>query len=147
MATVYPDYPHGLSDKKLVAAIQEYATTINTSRANINTVLQFSPYISLGLNELQSRQNKRTTYVSFGVGLVSLIVAGVALHISIDSSRSGDLSSARQIALLEEVNNHLLANTIAVTEAIKSQKVTPQKQPDTTVVKSNTHKKAARPLP
>ena len=146
MATVYPDYPHGLSDKMLVAAIQEYATTINASRANINTVLQFSPYISLGLNELQSRQNKRSALISFFVGLVSLIVAAVALYISTDSGRSSDALSTRQIALLEEVNKNLLANKTAVIEAIKAQKAMPEKQTANPAVKRDAPK-AARPLP
>ena len=99
MANIYKNYPHGLPDKQLTMAIEEYANDINNSGANINTVLQFSPYISLGLNELQGRQNKRIAWFSFGIGLVSLVVAAVALYIAIDGAKSSDAFSARQIAI------------------------------------------------
>ena len=147
MAKVYANYPHGLSDKQLVEAIQEYATTINSSGVNINTVLQFSPYISLGLNELQSRQNKRITRISIGVGIVSLTVAAVALYISLDSGRSSDVSSARQIVLLEELNKNISENQKIVTELIKAQRGIPEKKPAANPAVKWDAPKAARPLP
>jgi uncharacterized coiled-coil protein SlyX len=128
MAIVYPNYPRGLSDKKLIEAIDEYANEINASRVNINTVLQLSPYISLGLNELQSRQSKRVTRISLGISVLSLFIAALALYVSLESGRSIDVSSARQTAILEELSKNILENQKTITQTIKAQKDTSAKQ-------------------
>jgi len=127
MAKVYPKYPRGLSDKQLVDVIDEYANEINASRVDINKVLQFSPYISLGLNELQSRQSKRITRISFGISIVSLAIAVLALYVSLESSHSTNIFGARQVEILEELNKNALENKKLFAEAIKSQKI-PDKQ-------------------
>ncbi len=84
MENVYPNYPRGLPDKKLIEVIDEYANEINQSGVNINKVLQLSPYISLGLNELQSRQSKRVTRISLGISILSLVIACFALYVSLE---------------------------------------------------------------
>jgi hypothetical protein len=128
MANVYSNYPRGLSDKKLVEAIDEYANEINASRVDINKVLQFSPYISLGLNELQSRQSKRITRISLGISILSLAIATLALYVSLESGRSSDKSSVRQIAILEELNKNAIENQKMISEIMKTKKVIPTKQ-------------------
>lgn len=128
MANVYPNYPRGLSDKNLVEAIDEYANEINASRVDINKVLQFSPYISLGLNELQSRQSKRVTRISLGISIVSLAIAALALYVSLESGRTSDISGARQVTILEELNKNMLENQKLFAEAIKAKKFVPEKK-------------------
>jgi hypothetical protein len=120
MPSIYSNYPHGLPTKKLEAAIREYSDAINLSGANINTVLQFSPYISLGLNELQNRQNSRVTRVSIGIGIVSLIVSIFAFYVAIDAARSGDASTARQIKLLETLNENAIQGKTRLSEISQS---------------------------
>ena len=144
MANVYPNYPRGLSDKKLVDAIDEYANEINASRVDINKVLQFSPYISLGLNELQSRQSKRVTRISLGISVVSLSIAALALYVSLESGRSSDVSGARQVSILEELNKNTLENQKLFAEAIKAKKAVPAKQAANPALQG-THQTTARP--
>lgn len=125
MANVYSNYPRGLSDKELVEAIDEYVDELNTSGVDINKVLQFSPYISLGLNELQGRQSKRVTRISLGISVMSLVISALALYVSLESGRSSDVAGARQVTILEELNKNTLENKKIIAEVIKAQNAAP----------------------
>ena len=86
MSRIYPGYPKALSDRDLTQAVDEYIDEINQSGVNINNVLQLSPYIQLGLSELQGRTTKRVTRLSLGVSFLSLVVAGLALYLSLQGA-------------------------------------------------------------
>ena len=83
MAQVREHYPYRCTDEEIKELIQDYSKEIYDSRANINTVLAMSPLLQLGLQELQSRQNKNITYLSLGVSTISLIVSAVTLYVSL----------------------------------------------------------------
>ena len=83
MAQVREHYPYRCTDEEIKELIQGYSKEIYDLRANINTVLVMSPLLQLGLQELQSRQNKNITYLSLGVSTVSLIVSAVTLYVSL----------------------------------------------------------------
>ncbi len=61
MANLPRNYPYGCSDRDISKAIKELSDDVLGSGANINRVLQMTPSIALGQNELQSRQTKRIT--------------------------------------------------------------------------------------
>lgn len=50
-----PNYPSGSTDEEIHRIIKEYSQAIISSGVQINSVLQFSPIILLGQNELQKR--------------------------------------------------------------------------------------------
>ncbi len=89
MATLPKDYPYGATDKAISTTIRELSNDVLGSGANINRVLQLTPLIALGQNELQSRQTRRITCLSIGLGALSLLVSAAALYVSLISSRTG----------------------------------------------------------
>lgn len=103
MTTINSLYPHGMKDEEIEGAIKEYSAEIHSSKANMNTVLQFSPLIQLGQLELQRRQTKRVTTLSVIFSIVSLLVAGSALFVSFYSSRASSRWERSQINLLKEL--------------------------------------------
>ncbi len=143
---VSEDFPQSMSNKQLRRVIKGYLSQVKESGAQENVVIQCYPLIALGLNEQQARQNKLVTWISIGVGVVSLVVAAVALRISIDGARLSDESSARQIALLEELNKNIVDSPKIVMEAIKLQATASKQQAANSTVKRDAPK-AARPLP
>ena len=143
---VSEDFPQDMSDKQLQEAVKGYLSQIKESGSQENVVIRCYPLIALGLNELQARQNKLVTRISIGIGVVSLVVAAVALCISIDGASSSDESSARQIALLEELNRNVVESRKIVAEALKSQTAAFKQQAANHAVKRDAPK-SARPLP
>ncbi len=55
-AKLYKGYPREMSNEEIVNVIKSYNEVIVGSKGDINKVLQFSPLIQLGENELQSRK-------------------------------------------------------------------------------------------
>ncbi len=133
MTTINSQYPHGMKDKEIAEAIKEYSIEIHNSKANINTVMQFSPLIQLGQIELQGRQTKRVTTLSIVVSIVSLLIAGLALYVSLSSSRVSSQWEESQINLLRELKietsniSQKLEATIKATKKIyKQEKILPR---------------------
>jgi hypothetical protein len=105
MATISVDYPHKLNDDELEKAILEYSIEIFNKQGNINAVMLYSPLIQLGQNELQGRQTKRATRLSVGASLLSIIIAFLALYISLSSSRASARWESDQLEILEQISN------------------------------------------
>jgi hypothetical protein len=103
MAKLVKEYPHGCSDKQISKAIEDYANEITASGGDINTVLRLTPLMVVGHAELQSRQTKRITQVSVGLGILSIVIAGVALLVSILGNRSNTDSQNQQLELLKTI--------------------------------------------
>jgi hypothetical protein len=144
--SVSNDFPQGMSNKQLQAAVNDYLAKVRESGSQENIVIQCYPLIALGLNELQARQNKIVTCISIFIGGVSLIVAGVALYISIAGTDSSDKTSARQVALLEELNKNVLESHKAVKETLFELQATLKQQVANSTVKRDAPT-TARPLP
>src|SRR5438128_10899103 len=109
MAKFYEEYPHGCSERQISQAIADYADEITTSEGNINTVLRLAPLIVVGHAELQSRQTKRVTRLSIGLGVLSLAIAGIALWVSIASNWTNADSQRQQLELLKAIHHEVQA--------------------------------------
>ena len=144
---VSKDFPQGMPRKQLQTAVDSYLSKVRESGSQENVVMQCYPLIALGLNELQARENKLIMWISIFIGAVSMIVAGVALCISVNGARSSDDSSTRQIALIEALNKNVLESQRVIKETlVKSQAAVPQQKAANPAVKRDAPK-AARHLP
>lgn len=101
------NYPYGCSEAQISKSLREYADQIIASDAQINTVLQLTPLIVIGNTELQSRQTKRVTRVSVGLGILSVLIAAVALWISITNNIASSKSRSTELELLKEIERDL----------------------------------------
>jgi|GEM_PF-2044512 hypothetical protein len=100
-----PDnYPYGCSDEVISASLKACADEIAASNAQTNKVLQLAPLIIVGHSELQNRQTKRITRLSIGLGVLSLIIAGVALWISVAGNSSNTRWQTTNLELLRGLN-------------------------------------------
>jgi len=107
MATLSKDYPHGGSEREISKAIEDFADEITLSEGDINTVLRLTPLIVIGHAELQSRQTKRITRVSIGLGILSIVMAAVALLVSMAGNWTNSDSQRQQLELLKGIHNEL----------------------------------------
>jgi len=129
MADLKGNYPHGLKDEEIEDLVNQYASELFKQKASTNAVLQFTPLIQLGNNELQSRQTKRVTRLSIGASFLSLLTAGMALYVSLTSSRSSDQWKEEQLRILSQMQESTIEanNTLVGTlreEMEKSRKET-----------------------
>lgn len=109
MPYINSSFPRGLSDKEIEQHINEYQDAIFKAGASTNQVLQFSPLIQLGQNELQNRKTEKTARLSIGLGLLSVFIASVALVVSFIGSRSSSQWETSQIELLEKIKQEIAA--------------------------------------
>ena len=107
MVEINQKYPHGLPDADIERYIQGYAEEIFDKRGDINTVMWAAPMIHLGRAELQSRGIERGTRFTKLVSYSSIVVALVALAISIINSRSSSRWEERQLQLLATLERRL----------------------------------------
>ena len=78
------DYPSGMSDKAIKEKISEWTNDMFTRTdkgADINSILLYTPLISLGQNELTGRFVKRSTRIAIGISFVALMISLLALLI------------------------------------------------------------------
>jgi len=107
MAKIYEDYPHGRSEEQISKAIEDFADEITASDGDINTVLRLTPLIVIGHAELQSRQTRRITRVSVGLGILSIVMAGVALWVSIASNWTNSDSQKQELEFLKGIHHEV----------------------------------------
>ena len=82
-------------DKEIRNEIREIQNKIFTAaggKADINSVMLYSPVIQMLSNELTGRFIKRTTRLALGVAFLSLAVSAAALYVSYTSTRVGPVS-------------------------------------------------------
>lgn len=115
------DYPHGLKDKEIEDGIKYFYNEMYKSKTNINKVLLFTPMIQLGQNELQSRHTKRITRLSLGIGILSLLIAALALYVSSYSSKSSTRWESKQIELLDSIKQDINSNANKLNEHLKNE--------------------------
>jgi hypothetical protein len=99
-------YPHGASDDQILQALADIAGVIARSGADINVVLRFSPLVSAGQNELQSRFAQRSSDQQRE--------ALTALHEAIEVFRSSSDRASRTLIYLTWV---LVGLTVALVVA------------------------------
>jgi hypothetical protein len=107
MTKLYKDYPHGCSDKQISKAIEDHANEITAAGGDINTVLRLTPLMVVGHAELQSRQTKRITRVSVGLGMLSIVIACIALWVSIAGNWTNSDSQKQQLELLKAIQHEV----------------------------------------
>ena len=100
-------YPHGYTDKEISSKLREYANEIAGSGGNVNNVLRLAPLIVIGQTELQSRQTSRVTRISVGLGILSIVIALLALWVSIVNSRTDANWQREQSVLLRAIDQDL----------------------------------------
>jgi hypothetical protein len=101
------NYPYGSDEKEISSALRGYADEIIASGGDVNTVLQLAPLIVIGHTELQSRQTNRVTRISVGLGILSLVIALVALWVSIANNRTETHWQTTQLELLNRIEADL----------------------------------------
>ncbi|WP_372865250.1 hypothetical protein [Spongiibacter sp.] len=121
MAELKANYPHGLKDREIEFLVNQYAAEIFEKGASTNAVLQFSPLIQLGTNELQSRQSKRITMLSIGISVLSLLIASLALYVSLVSSRSSNQWREEQLMALSQMEISTAQSNDALIIAIRKE--------------------------
>jgi hypothetical protein len=110
MPIIRKQYPHGLTTREIQDSIREYAEAM-TEAGGINQVLQFSPLIMLGQQELQTRTNRRVTGLALGIAILSLLTSGAALYVSHASQASGRHWERRELQALGQLHSSLQHQT------------------------------------
>ena len=104
------NYPYGCGDQQISLMLREYADEISASGGNVNKVLQLAPLIVIGQAELQGRQTRRVTRISLGLGILSVVIALVALWVSLSNSRTDATWQASQSEWLNTIHRDLQAD-------------------------------------
>src|SRR4030095_1005084 len=111
MPIIRKQYPHGLTTREIQDSIREYAEAMTEAGGKINQVLQFSPLIMLGQQELQTRTNRRVIGLSLGIAILSLLTSGAALYVSHASQASGRHWERRELQALQQLHSSLQHQT------------------------------------
>lgn len=120
MADLKENHPLGFENKEIEDLVNQYAVEIFERRANPNAILQFSPLIQLEHNELQGRQTQSATRLSVGVSILSLLIAGMAVYVSLAAFLSSERWKEEQLEMLSQVQkatlnaNNTLINALRV---------------------------------
>ena len=77
------------SDREIQEKIEEWSDSMFThtedNKADINSVMLYTPLIQLAQNELTSRYIKKTTLIAMGMSSLALAVSLTALIVSVFS--------------------------------------------------------------
>jgi len=103
MATIDRQYPHGMKDNEIENKIKDYSEIIVGSDPNMDTLLQYSPLIQLGQNELQRRQTKYVTRLSIAGSILSIFISVLAVIVAYTSYVSSTRWENNQISLLSKL--------------------------------------------
>lgn len=100
-------YPYDLSSEEINIAIKGMSEEILNSGAKINTVMQFSPLIQMGQNELQRRildhassNSQKTERIAIGIGILSILISLILFWLS---SRSDNLWMEQELAAIRDL--------------------------------------------
>ena len=113
--SIPPGYPRRLSDELITSTIDDIQTFIEKRGFRINDVMQFTPFLQAGANELQSRNtltqakisreyadtSKRLSLISFGIAVVALIVAASTSVLSFRAAQQDTLIQKQQLEALK----------------------------------------------
>jgi hypothetical protein len=118
-----------MKDNEIEEAIKSYLDEIIKSGSEDNVVIQCYPLIALGQYELSKRQTRRITLITQFVGIVSLLVAGVALYISVQNTSSSSRWEQRQIEYLSMLQTKLDSINSNIRELVTEIKKPPTTPP------------------
>jgi len=104
------NYPKGCTDEQLTSLIMSLNSEVIQSGANINTVLQFTPLINLGENELQQRYFKKINRLIVFTALLSLLISLSALYYAYSGNKSDKNWQAEQLKLIHEISDKMPNN-------------------------------------
>lgn len=113
MPSVFNGYPDKLSTKELKATVADYQKAIVDSKGNINTILQFSPLIQLGLEEIRIRSSRLSAILTSIIAITSLVASIFAINLSEKAMKSSKAWEERQIKSLNEINKSNSTGAIA----------------------------------
>jgi hypothetical protein len=111
MATISENYPDRQSDQEIRQTIKGFSDEMFKAKFSINSVMQYSPLIQLGHDELQNRQSKRYMKGSFAMAGFSLLISIIAVCIAISSSRVSSRWEDKQLPLLQQLINETKTQT------------------------------------
>ncbi len=128
MTNIPSNYPNGCTNEQIISSISDLSKDILDSNANINTVLQLSPIISLGQLELHTRilndsksitknlhdevkrlveSSERNEKASKRISLAALIISFfsffLTIYFSTQSNRQNEEWQQTQIQLLQKI--------------------------------------------
>ena len=106
MATIPANYPDGSSDNEIKTAIREMQDDLASAKYSINAVLQFSPLINLGQFELERRQSTAILKQSRVVSGISILIALLAVGISVAGNISSSEWESVQLKALSSINSN-----------------------------------------
>ena len=113
MANIPKNYPSGSTDEEIYQAIKELSADVLNSGANINTVLQLTPVVNLGQNELQkrilersSKETSKLEKIAIVIASVSIILSAIAIYFSYQSVKSSERWENNQIELLKQIRDN-----------------------------------------
>ena len=108
-----PEFPIGCEPEVIVKAINDMLKDLEANEYDINLVIQYSPLINLGRSELTRReselsriQNKAIVNESKWLGRISIVVAVIALAISIIGELGSGSWKDKEIAALNNIANN-----------------------------------------
>ena len=113
MATIPTNYPSDSTDEQIYQVIKELSGEVLNTGANINTVLQLTPLINLGQNELQkrildrsSKETSKLEKIAIIIASVSIILSAIAIYFSYQSVKSSERWENNQIELLKQIRDN-----------------------------------------
>lgn len=92
-------FPFDYSDKEIKNEVKPYSNQLKN--ASINAVLRNSPFVQVGMNELQDRQSKRMGRISMGIALIAIIIS-VLSFISSNNWKKEQIKILNRIEQLAE---------------------------------------------
>ena len=100
------NYPNDCTPDQIRSTIVDIQSELETTGFQINDVLRFSPLINLGQSELERRQNAAVVKQSKILGFISIGVAVVALAVAGLGAASSAKWEAEQIGLLTTISGN-----------------------------------------
>lgn len=137
------NYPTDCTLDQIRSTILDIQSELERVGFNINSVLQFSPLINLGQSELERRQSavvvrqsKILAFVSVGVAVVALLIAGFGAASSAEWE-------AKQIELLTTIGGNTNISAHLTAQAVLLEKIEADINSEITCVRKSTDVAAA----
>jgi type VI protein secretion system component VasK len=120
---IHSNYPHGMNNREIEEHVRKYLDEIVKSGSDDNVVIQCYPLIALGQYELSKRQNNRITKISICISGVSLLIAIIALCISLmgtSSHSSWENAQIKELKAIEEKLDNIHSSSKDMVQEMKA---------------------------
>lgn len=125
MSEIPQGYPNSCKSNEIKSAVRTFTEELNSigleksaSIPQINKRSQLVALIQLGLSELQNRQTKWITWFAAFATILSLIVAGSALYVSLTVSKSSARWENEQLEILGTINNNIRSSSVNIDKTL-----------------------------